>query len=685
MKKPGFIQEFITPIVKVTKDTKTQTFFTLIEYEKWKKRNDNGKGWKIKYYKGLGTSTAAEGKEYFRDIKHHEIKFKFGSAADGKLIDMAFNKARADDRKKWMNKYVEGTFVNHAKSVLSYKDFINLELVQYSRYDVMRSIPSVMDGLKPTQRKILYGCFKRNLRSDVKVAQLVGYVAEHASYHHGEMSLSGTIISMAQDYVGSNNINLLVPSGQFGTRIMGGKDHASARYIYTRLAPLTRLIYSPLDDPVLDYLNEEGQRIEPYWYVPIIPMVLVNGAEGIGTGWATSIPNYNPLEIIENMRLFIKRKKMKPLVPWYRGFTGTIKKTEKGKYDSIGVWQEGSRGAGIEVTELPIRRWTQDYKEFLQTFLPGSDKKSKIQLAEVREYHTEDRVHFSLRCTQNDLKHAKSAEGGLESFFRLKTTINENNMVLFDKDGKITKYKDAVAIMTEFAKVRLKYYDIRKKYMVDKLTLERDLLSNRARFIGMIIAKKLHINNRKKADVVRDLTRLKFKKFGDSKAPRTGYEYLLIMHIVSLTLERKQELEKLLDQKSQELNILKKTTIQKMWENDLDRLEAGIKALYPQEGGADSGGGTKRKAGAISKKLKLWKGVKGRKGKGKKGKKGLPDDEDEEDAQGEDGDAGEGGEASAPATADEGVFGSHFSDVTRWTSGHIKMPKIGVRKKAKFT
>merc|ERR1719248_397718 len=122
-------------------------------------------------------------------------------------------------------------------------------------------------------------------------------------------------------------------------------------------------------------------------------MILVNGAEGIGTGWATSIPNYNPLEIIENMRLFIKRKKMKPIVPWYRGFTGTIKRTEKGKYDSIGVWQEGSRGAGIEVTELPIRRWTQDYKEFLQGFLPGSDKRSKLQLSEVREYHTEDRVH----------------------------------------------------------------------------------------------------------------------------------------------------------------------------------------------------------------------------------------------------------------------------------------------------
>merc|ERR1719316_486467 len=167
-----------------------------------------------------------------------------------------------------MNKYQEGTCIDHNKDRVSYKDFINLELVQFSRYDLMRSVPNVMDGLKPSQRKVLYSCFKRNLRSDVKVAQLVGYVGEHSAYHHGEMSLAGTIISMAQDFVGSNNVNLLVPSGQFGTRIQGGSDHASARYIYTRLSPLTRLIFSPLDDAILTYLDEDGERIEPEWYAP---------------------------------------------------------------------------------------------------------------------------------------------------------------------------------------------------------------------------------------------------------------------------------------------------------------------------------------------------------------------------------------------------------------------------------
>merc|ERR1712066_384994 len=239
----------------------------------------------------------------------------------------------------------------------------------------------------------------------------------------------------------------------------------------------------------------------------------------------------------------------------------------------------------------------------------------------------EDRVHFLFRMTGNELKTMKEAEGGVEGFLRLKSNVNETNMVLFDHDGKIHKYKNVVEIMQEFAKIRLKYYDVRKKYLVDKLTLEKELIGNRARFIGMICAKKLHVNNRKKADVVKDLTRLKFRKFGDSKAPRTGYEYLLIMHIVSLTLERKQELEKLLAEKTAELAKLKKTTIQKMWEEDLDRLEAGIKAIMPQGGEA---------GGAKPKKLKLWKGAKkGGRGGGKRGrgKKGAEESDEEGQAE----------------------------------------------------
>merc|ERR1719440_1719904 len=509
---------------------------------------------------------------------------------------MAFSKSRADDRKVWMNNYEEGTFIDHSKNVISYEDFVKLELVQFSKYSVMRSVPSIMDGFKPSQRKVLYSCFKRNLRSDCKVAQLVGYVGEHSAYHHGEMSLAGTIISMAQDFVGSNNINLLVPSGQFGTRIQGGSDHASARYIYTRLAPVTRHIFSPLDDAILSYLNEDGQKIEPQYYVPIIPMVLVNGASGIGTGWSTDVPNYSPLQIIENLRRFIRGKKMKPLKPWYRGFKGTLTNQSKHHYTSRGKWWENDKG--IEITELPLRKWTQDYKEFLQGMLPGGEGKAKTKIEDVREYHTEKSVHFSVKMSDEELKKAKSKEaGGVDSCFKLAGSLSETNMMLFDSEGKIQKYKTPVHILEEFATVRMKYYKIRKEYLIQKLTLERDLLNNRARFIKMIIEKKLKINNRKKADVVKDLTRLKFQKFGDTKAPRTGFEYLLIMQIASLTKERYEELKRLAKEKAAELEKVKRTTHQHMWLTDLDHLEAAIKALYAKDAAEDAktGKGSKSK------------------------------------------------------------------------------------------
>jgi DNA topoisomerase-2 len=207
---------------------------------------------------------------------------------------------------------------------VSYSDFVNKELILFSIASNTRAIPSIVDGLKPGQRKILYSCFKRNLVKEVKVAQLSGYVSEHSAYHHGEASLSGTIINMAQTYVGSNNINLLYPSGQFGTRAEQGDDAASPRYTFTNLCPITRLIFPQVDDNIVNYLDDDGQMIEPDYYLPVLPMVLVNGTSGIGTGWSTDIPNFNPRDIVTNIRHLQKGEPMEDMHPWYKAFKGTI-------------------------------------------------------------------------------------------------------------------------------------------------------------------------------------------------------------------------------------------------------------------------------------------------------------------------------------------------------------------------
>ena len=316
----GFLQVFITPIVKATKGKQVKAFYTLPEYEQWKASLANPKAWAIKYFKGLGTSTAKEAKEYFGALADHERNFVHSGAsdetiaADRKLIDMAFSKKRVEERKDWMNQHEDGTFLDNSVEEVSYPDFINKELVLFSKADLERSIPQVMDGLKPGQRKVLFCAFKRKLKSDIKVAQLAGYVSEHSSYHHGEASLMATIVKLAQDFVGSNNINLFFPSGQFGSRVAGGEDAASPRYIFTRLAPLTRKLFPEVDDALLQYLEDDGQSIEPTFYAPVVPLVLVNGAEGIGTGWSTSIPNFNPRDVIDRVRDFI-RDEAAPLDP----------------------------------------------------------------------------------------------------------------------------------------------------------------------------------------------------------------------------------------------------------------------------------------------------------------------------------------------------------------------------------
>lgn len=337
----NFIFEFITPLLKARKKVKGKIvsevpFYTFQEYEQWLRNNPNN-GMEIKYYKGLGTNEDWEAQEYFMAINRHRKKFIKQDKNDDDAIDLAFNRKRAGDRKRWLETYSINNYLDSNEKIVRYSDFINKEFIAFSNYDNIRCIPSVIDGFKPSQRKILYAAFHKNLVNELKVAQFCGYVAEKTMYHHGEQSLAGAIIGMAQRFVGSNNIHLLMPNGQFGTRAEGGKDASSPRYIYTCLNPITRYIFQKEDDDILKYLIDEGEKIEPEWFVPIIPNVLINGVEGIGTGWSTKIPCYNPKDLISNIKRMLRGEEPIKMIPWYRNFIGEIYPDEKvficrGKY-----------------------------------------------------------------------------------------------------------------------------------------------------------------------------------------------------------------------------------------------------------------------------------------------------------------------------------------------------------------
>ncbi|XP_021068384.1 DNA topoisomerase 2-alpha [Mus pahari] len=601
-----FLEEFITPIVKVSKNKQEIAFYSLPEFEEWKSSTPNHKKWKVKYYKGLGTSTSKEAKEYFADMKRHRIQFKYSGPEDDAAISLAFSKKQVEDRKEWLTNFMEDRrqrkllglpedyLYGQTTTYLTYNDFINKELILFSNSDNERSIPSMVDGLKPGQRKVLFTCFKRNDKREVKVAQLAGSVAEMSSYHHGEMSLMMTIINLAQNFVGSNNLNLLQPIGQFGTRLHGGKDSASPRYIFTMLSPLARLLFPPKDDHTLRFLYDDNQRVEPEWYIPIIPMVLINGAEGIGTGWSCKIPNFDVREVVNNIRRLLDGEEPLPMLPSYKNFKGTIEELASNQYvinGEVAILDSTT----IEISELPIRMWTQTYKEqVLEPMLNGTEKTPPL-ITDYREYHTDTTVKFVIKMTEGKLAEAERV--GLHKVFKLQTSLTCNSMVLFDHVGCLKKYDTVLDILRDFFELRLKYYGLRKEWLLGMLGAESSKLNNQARFILEKIDGKIVIENKPKKELIKvliergyDSDPVKAWREAQQKVPdeeeneesdtetstsnsaaESGptFNYLLDMPLWYLTKEKKDELCKQRNEKEQELNTLKKKSPSDLWKEDL--------------------------------------------------------------------------------------------------------------------
>ncbi|KAF2293580.1 hypothetical protein GH714_002987 [Hevea brasiliensis] len=625
LKVPSFLLEFITPIVKATHSGGTVlSFYTMPEYYSWRESlMGNASSWTIKYYKGLGTNDKREGKEYFRDIEKHKKDFIWVDDQDGNAIELAFSKKKIEERKNWLRQFQPGTHLDQKMKLIKYSDFINKELILFSMADVQRSIPSMIDGLKPAQRKILFSCFKRNLVKDIKVSQFQGYVSEKSAYHHGDQSLNATIIGMAQNFIGSNNINLLAPKGQFGTRCMGGKDHASPRYIFTCLSPITRFLFPKDDDKLLDYLEEDGLSIEPTWYVPIIPLVLVNGCDGIGTGWSTSVPNYNPRDIVANVRRLLNGESMEPMHPWYRGFRGTIEKgasKESGASYTVNGLIEELNETTLRITELPIRRWTDDYKEFLNSIIEGTrDEKGNLPkdafIKDFKKYGDDVSVCFEVLLSEEKMKEAK--DEGLLKKFKLTTTISTSNMHLFDQKGMIKKYDSPEEILEEFFHYRFECYEKRKTLKLADLEWELLKLENKVRFILGVVKGEIIVSNRKRADLLLELQQKGFTPIPKNKSaesmvagatddteepeesidgkeenPKTvsgngvqasDYEYLLSMPIGTLTLEKVQKLCDDKDKIDEEVKILRNTTPKDLWMKDLDAFESQLEKFEAEE------------------------------------------------------------------------------------------------------
>lgn len=554
----GYVKSISTPIVRATKGSDVKLFYNDFDYSTWKDSSDVS-GYKVKYLKGLGSSTPAEAREYFSNVYDSIVRYGYDDEACENM-SKAFDKTRARDRKKWMMEYDPGSIIGSTERSVDISAFVNSELSHFSQGDLKRSMPSVVDGLKESQRKALCGAFMKGIENvESKVAQLTGYVSDKTQYHHGESSMSGTIVGMAQDFVGSNNINLFLPKGQLGSRVSNGADAASPRYTFVQMNPLTPLIFRKEDTPVLRWNSDDGVATEPVYYYPIIPTLLVNGCRSIATGYSTNIHQYNPEDLVSNVRKRLRGESPDTLTPFFRGFTGAVESAEKG-FLTRGVY--GVDKLLVKISEIPIGTSILSYKQYLDGLV---DKKL---ISAYEERCTDSVVDF--RVTMKE----EVSVGEVVKLLKLTSMLRTTNMHAFDVFGKIKKYEDVSEIEDEHFRKRLEAYVERRNHFMSVLKFEIEVLGEKVRFFEAKISGAITLEDVAYDDAIEALEHAGFKKLVNSfRGDVCSFDYITSVKMFDVTRERVNELKKNLCKKRMELTKVELSSPQEMWEEDLKSFE----------------------------------------------------------------------------------------------------------------
>jgi DNA topoisomerase-2 len=603
----GFMCTLLTPILKATKGKQTVSFYSLPEFLLWKEGLAQSSaasanpltGWSIKHYKGLGTSTPAEAREWFKTL--HEIQYICDEHTDASLL-LAFHKKQADDRKRWLAHYDPHQMLQVDANKATYSNFIHSELIHFSHADNIRSLPHLMDGLKPSQRKIIYCCFKRNLKEEIRVAQLAGYVSEHAAYHHGEASLNGTIIGMAQTFVGSNNINLLRPMGQMGSRLLGGKDAASPRYIHTYMEDIVRYIFRKEDACLLKHIEDEGDLVEPEYYLPVVPMLAINGSIGIGTGYSTDIPPHKPEDIICLLRHRLQGSMDtlagRPQDPWWFGFKGTIHRIDDMTWHTKGLYVLDDDKHTVTITELPVGTWTKDYKAFLEERLDVEEKRNKDAKREAKKAETASQssskgdvepcgfkgcddlyndvdVCFVLYFTEEGYDAIKEHPEVFEKQFKLTTSWKTTNMTCFDATRTIVKYRTIGDLLEAFLEQRLPLYEARRLAILGILHAQNIELDAKRRFLQAVLDERLTLQKKTDEEIVSQLQACAIPPLSCVEKPDAyeSYDYVLRMRMDRVKQSAIDELDSQIREKEAEIARLEGETASSLWLSDLAELE----------------------------------------------------------------------------------------------------------------
>ncbi|BAU80081.1 DNA topoisomerase II [Tokyovirus A1] len=549
----GFVQSLRTPILKAFLGKKEEWFFSTTKFEEWLVKNPGHKNLKVQYFKGLGSSRPEDGRKYLSDQK---LVSYVSDGTENTWFDLAFSKNKSNERKTWLAGPLTPDETYEGELTLS--EFIDKRLSTYHRANNRRSIPSVYDGLKPSQRKVLYACFSSNIIGKNKkkhVDRLTGEVASVAGYHHGEESLTNTIIGMAQDFVGcGNNVRLLFPDGSFGTRLRGGKDHAASRYLSSYLEKVTRIVFPPEDDDLYERVFEDNEYNEPINYIPIIPLIVVNGACGIGTGHSTEIPPHNPLEVCQWIRCWLDEQETPKLSPWWKGFNGTME-VEEGKVKTFGVLEKMSK-TKWKIVETPVGLWTYDCKKHLENL------ESQKHIKSFEDKYTDEKASFVINTTKDFIPTVKN--------LKLSSTFSLRNMTALDEKDNPIKFATVDDILHKYCPARLELYQKRKDKILADLSQEILKQANKQRFLQDVLSGALDMKMQEEI-LLQNMEEMGYDKWKDS------YDYLVSMPIRTLTKGRLREVGEILRKLKEKHAELTERTPKEMWKGELDVFEKKYK------------------------------------------------------------------------------------------------------------
>jgi DNA topoisomerase-2 len=568
----GFLTRFVTPVVKAIRPGAAPVFlFNEAELDAWKAQVGEAafSRYQIVHLKGLGTSERPDVLKFFGKTDKH-LKALVATDNTMDYTDKVFNPKLSNWRKTWLTcRGVDDVrALDYTKSSFTIDEFYDSELYQFSQADIVRSIPSVVDGLKRSQRQVMCGAFyhfERTGNKRYKVAQLAAVVAAHTKYAHGEVSLQDCITGMAQRFPGSNNLALLEDKGAFGSRMQNGKDASSARYIYTQLSPEARLVFPPEDDAVLVPRVEEGSRVEPRFYVPTVPLLLLNGASGIATGYSTELPCFNPGDIVRIVRLRLQGLPAQDPLPWYRGYrTNHLTEDQGARWVFRGAWKAGPGPNQVTITEIPMGFSVDGYKT---TVLGALQDKGVVENV-VTNHHDENTPEFVV-------KFAGAVPGDPAETLRLSRSVTKKCMNFLDRHGVIKSYGSVVEVVDDWLAVRLEWAEKRRLRLVRDTEAHMEDLRWRIRFLQGVVAGKIPVMRVKRAAVVAAMDALGI--------PAAYHQNFLQVPLLSITEEKMEELEGQHRAALERLERLRGLTARDVYEEDLRQWEgAGAKRKAAQ-------------------------------------------------------------------------------------------------------